>query len=410
MSKSSGAPLGYATSQVSSKMPDQKDSGPITSGVPNGAPDDIVVDNRNPSGRDDRPQHKRSPKGRSRRSRKKRAPVYAALDLGTNNCRLLIAKPIRDSFKVIDSYSKVVRLGEGLAATGRLAEANVELAVEAIKAAKQKMTDKRVSRWRCVATQACRQAENGEEFLQRVKDETGISLEVISPRVEARLSVMGCLNLIDTQKDIVLVVDIGGGSTEISWVDARKLRDTGRLERVHRPPISAWASLPVGVVTLSEQVPETEDREAWYNELKNIVRSHVKATGADMRFTKTFISGRGHIIGTSGTITSLASIYLDLPYYQRDRVDGLWLNSSNALKVARNMAAITPEERAAIPSIGRDRSTMLVAGCAIVDVLCEYWPCERMRVADRGLREGILLGLMGQSQVVKTSNSGGSSS
>lgn len=335
-----------------------------------------------------------------RRRRRKKQPIYAALDLGTNNCRLLVARPQGERFRVIDSYSKVVRLGHGLASTGRISESSILTAIEALKVSAHKMTDRHVTRWRCVATQATRQAENGDEFLSRVKEQTGISLEVISPRVEARLSVMGCLNLIDTTKDVVLVIDIGGGSTEISWVDVRKLREMGHVTRVHRPPISAWASLPVGVVTLSEQYPERADRAAWYQDMKDAVRHHIHERGAANRFTKTFAAGNGHIIGTSGTITSLAGIHLKLPYYQRDRVDGLWMEQKAAVDIAREMAMRPIEARAAEPSIGQDRSHMLVAGCAIIDVLCEMWPCERLRVADRGLREGILMGLMGQSQKV----------
>lgn len=346
-----------------------------------------------------------------RRRRRKKQPVYAALDLGTNNCRLLVARPQGERFRVIDSYSKVVRLGQGLASTGRLSEASIESAIEALKASAQKMANRKVTRWRCVATQATRQAENCDDFLKRVKDEAGLTLEVISPRVEARLSVMGCLNLIDTKKDVVLVIDIGGGSTEISWVDVRKLREMGEITRVHRPPISAWASLPVGVVTLSEQFPEGEDRKAWFEDMKNCVRHHIKDQGASTRFTKVFAAGQGHIIGTSGTITSLAGIHLKLPYYQRDKVDGLWMPQNAAVDIARDMAFRDPVSRAAEPSIGKDRAQMLVAGCAIIDVLCELWPCERIRVADRGLREGILMGLMGQSQKIqhaKPSNGGDS--
>ncbi len=350
------------------------------------------------------PERRRRPAGRTSGQKQH---AFAALDLGTNNCRLLVARPLASGFRVIDSYSKVVRLGAGLAATGRLSETSMDAAVEAIAVCARKIKSKSVKRWRCVATQACRQAENGDEFLARVKSETGVSLEIISPRVEARLSVMGCLNLIDLSKDVVLVVDIGGGSTELSWVDVRKLRDPETALRVHRPPISAWASLPVGVVTLTEQVPEHDDREAWYTDMKDRVREEIIKAGCDTRFTKTFKAGDGHLIGTSGTITSLAAIHLGLPYYQRDKVDGMWLDADAAVKVARDMASRSPQERAKEPCIGEDRAAMLVAGCAITDVLCELWPSERIRVADRGLREGMLMGLMQQTQRLDHSQSNG---
>ena len=344
-----------------------------------------------------RRSHGRSGKGR-------RPQTFAALDLGTNNCRLLIARASGDGFKVIDSYSRVVRLGKGLASTGRLSDESMDAAIEALAVCASKMKARRVKRWRCVATEACRKASNGQEFLDRAKEEGGVSLEIISPRVEARLAVMGCLNLIDMTKEVALVIDIGGGSTELSWVDVRRLKDPNEESRVHRPPISAWASLPVGVVTLSEMVPETDDRETWYADMKAKVREAIAEQGCETRFTKTFKEGRGHLIGTSGTITSLAGIHLKLPFYQRDKVDGLWLRSSDALKVARDMASRSPEDRAKEPCIGEDRARLLVAGCAITDVICEMWPSKMIRVADRGLREGMLRGLMDKSQ--KLNNAG----
>ncbi len=355
-----------------------------------------------PPMRSRRRSHGRSPKGR-------RPQTYAAIDLGTNNCRLLVARASGDGFKVIDSYSRAVRLGQGLTRTGKLSQESMDAAIEALTVCAKKMKSRKVKRWRCVATEACRKATNGQEFLDRAKSEAGISLEIISPRVEARLAVMGCINLIDTTKDVALVIDIGGGSTELSWVDVRRLRDPESKSRVHRPPISAWASLPVGVATLSEMVPEHEDRETWYADMKAKVIEAIHNQGCETRFTKAFKEGSGHLVGTSGTITSLAGIHLKLPFYQRDKVDGLWLRSSDALNVARHMASLSPEGRAQEPCIGEDRSRLLVAGCAITDVICEMWPSKMIRVADRGLREGMLMGLMQQSQkinvpVVKNKN------
>jgi len=336
-----------------------------------------------------RPQHRR---------RKRKTKTYAALDLGTNNCRLLIARPKKEGFRVIDSYSKVVRLGAGLQSTGRLSKDSMDMAVNAIGVCAKKMKTKNVQRWRCVATQACRAAKNCDQFLDRVKSETGIALEIISPRVEARLSVMGCVNLIDITKDVALVVDIGGGSTELSWVDVRTLRENGGLTRAYRPPISAWTSLPVGVVTLSERVPEHDDKKIWYEDLKQVVRDTIVEKQAHTRFTNVFKAGEGHMIGTSGTITSLAGIHQKLPYYQRDKVDGSQMKSQDAVTLCRELASLTYEERSKEPCIGEDRAKLLVAGCAITDVLCEMWPSEQISVADRGLREGILMGLMQRSQ------------
>lgn len=352
------------------------------------------------SGGQKRPPERYRRRNRGRPKNGRRPQTFAALDLGTNNCRLLIARASGDGFKVIDSYSRVVRLGKGLATSGELSQDSMDAAIEALGVCAKKMKSRRVKRWRCVATEACRKASNGQSFLDRAKADAGINLEIISPRVEARLAVMGCLNLIDTTKDVALVIDIGGGSTELSWVDIRRLRDPESQTRIHRPPISAWASLPVGVVTLSELVPEHDNRDVWYTDMKDKVRGAIQEQGCQTRFTKAFRDGRGHLIGTSGTITSLAGIHLKLPYYQREKVDGLWLRSIDAVRIARDMASKSPKERAKEPCVGEDRARLLVAGCAITDVICEMWPSKMIRVADRGLREGMLMGLMQQSQKI----------
>ncbi len=338
---------------------------------------------------------------KSRQHRRRRKPQYfGAIDLGTNNCRLLIAKSMPDGFKVVDSYSKVVRLGAGLSSTGMLSDKSMNMAVDAIGVCAAKMKRKSVRRWRCIATQACRAAENGDAFLSRVKKETGLAFETISPRVEARLSVMGVLNIIDMNKDVALVIDIGGGSTELSWVDVRKLCANKETARLHRPPISAWVSLPIGVVNLSEMYPENnEDRAAWYSAMKAHVLAEIKKQDRDKQFTNTFKEGRGHMVGTSGTVTSLASVLMELPFYQRDKIDGIWVDGPALLETASNLAMMSYRERQLVPCIGEDRASMITAGCAILEVVTELWPTQKIRVADRGLREGLLMGLMNKSQI-----------
>lgn len=350
--------------------------------------------------------------GRShkRPRRRRRKPQYfGAIDLGTNNCRLLIARSMPDGFKVVDSFSKVVRLGKGLTNTGKLSDESMDMAVAAIGVCAAKMKRKSVTRWRCIATQACRAADNGEEFLARVKAETGLTFETISPRVEARLSVMGVLNIIDRNKDVALVIDIGGGSTELSWVDVRKMRSNkeggSAPTRLHRPPISAWVSLPIGVVNLSEMYPEDHnDRAGWYAQMKARVLDEIQKQNRDKQFTNTFKDGKGHMVGTSGTVTSLASVMMGLPHYQRDKIDGIWVDGPAIIETAKALATMPLSERKLEPCIGEDRATMITAGCAILDVIYDLWPCQKIRVADRGLREGMLMGLMNKPQVKHNSN------
>ncbi|MFZ5718368.1 MAG: Ppx/GppA phosphatase family protein [Pseudomonadota bacterium] len=316
---------------------------------------------------------------------------YAALDLGTNNCRLLIAAPAQTGFRVVEAYSRIVRLGEGLSQTGRLSEAAMERALAALKVAGEKVRRRRVAKFRAIATQACRMAENGQAFVNRVANETGVKLQIISPQEEARLSVTGCLNLLDGAHEAALVVDVGGGSTELSWVDLQAATPG------HPPPVRAWLSVPIGVVTLAERFPEGESAtEAWFRAMVDHVKDQIAAFRRADPLKPVFQADRAHLVGTSGAITSLAGLHLDLPRYDRNRVDGIWMSRADCDAAAGRLLALTAAERAAQPCIGPDRADLVLAGAAILQAVQEEWPCNRVRVADRGLREGILLSLMAE--------------
>jgi exopolyphosphatase / guanosine-5'-triphosphate,3'-diphosphate pyrophosphatase len=315
------------------------------------------------------------------------APLYGALDLGTNNCRLLIAKPARDGFRVVDSFSRIVRLGEGLTRTGRLDNAAMDRTYEALVLCGERVAKKGIasSRLLAVATQACRQAENGPEFIERVRLGTGLKLRIIDPVEEARLAVRGCLNLFDPSAEAVLVVDVGGGSTELNWLSRRG--DTFVLE--------GWMSAPVGVVTLAERHPEpASDLDDWYEAMVKDMGAAIADAPVDPALRELFVAGRAHMIGTSGAITSLAGIHLRLPRYQRNLVDGLWMTRDDCEAAAERLKQLGAAGRAAEPCIGPDRVDLVLAGAAIMEAVQRAWPSERVRVADRGLREGLLLQLM----------------
>lgn len=313
------------------------------------------------------------------------APLYGALDLGTNNCRLLIARPARDGFRVVDSFSRIVRLGENLSRTGRLDDRAMDRAYDALALCAERVARKGLdaSRLTAVATQACRAADNGEAFIDRVRRGTGLKLKIIDPAEEASLSVAGCLNLFDPRADAVLVIDVGGGSTELSWMtrSARGFESKG------------WMSAPLGVVTLAERHPEpSTDTEAWYEAMVADVGAHLAAGGPnDPRVRDLFERGKVHMVGTSGAITSLAGIHLGLRRYQRDLVDGLWMTRGDCEAAATRLKRLGPAGRAAESCIGPDRADLVLAGAAILEAVQRAWPCERVRVADRGLREGLLL-------------------
>jgi exopolyphosphatase/guanosine-5'-triphosphate,3'-diphosphate pyrophosphatase len=325
-----------------------------------------------------------------------RAPVFAALDLGTNNCRLLIAKPSLRGFRIVDAFSRIVRLGEGLTRSGRLAEPAMARALEALEVCAERIARRGVSQLRAVATQACRVAANGPEFLERVAERTGLQLQMISPREEAELAVIGCLDLLDRKAEAGIVLDVGGGSTELSWVDMRApgLSEFASGRFRGPPPIAAWYSAPIGVVTLAERFPEAHGDASWRRAMIEAFKAELgKFDGAD-GLRDLFESGRGHIVGTSGAITSLAGVHLDLKRYERRRVDGIWMTREACERAADRLAALSVEARAAQPCIGPDRADLVLAGAAILQAVQELWPSARVRVADRGLREGLLLSLV----------------
>jgi exopolyphosphatase/guanosine-5'-triphosphate,3'-diphosphate pyrophosphatase len=318
--------------------------------------------------------------------------TYAALDLGTNNCRLLVARPTGNGFRVIDAFSRIIRLGEGVSASGRISEAAIERAVEALTICRDKMTSRGVTRARLIATEACRAAANGNEFRARVADRAGLELEVIDQETEATLAATGCTPLIDPQADGVILFDIGGGSSEI----VRLGRSASSWRGPPPPMIRGWASLPVGVVTLAERhggvAVTRETYEAMVADVMPFVRRFAAANAiADIN--------RVHMLGTSGTVTTIAGVYLELKRYDRRRVDGCWLDEHQVSQICERLLAMTYEQRVANPCIGSERADLVLAGCAILEAIRRAFPCARLRVADRGLREGMLVQMMREDGV-----------
>jgi len=315
--------------------------------------------------------------------------LYAALDLGTNNCRLLIATPQeRGKFRVVDGYSKIVRLGEGLAHSGRLSEDAMNRAVEALKICSEKLMSHTVLGHRLIATEACRQAANGAHFLERVKAETGMDLEIIDRETEAYLAAEGCGALMDKKADAAVLFDIGGGSSELILVNCQ-----GRKRRIAEQ-IVAWTSLPIGVVTLAERHGGAEVNKEIFQNMVSEVRDHLAKFAGRDALSRIWKNGKVHLLGTSGTVTTLAGIHLGLPRYERRLVDGLWLAGSEVDTVIKDLLAMDYRQRAASPCIGTERADLVMAGCAILEGIRQLWPSDRLRVADRGLREGMLTQLM----------------
>ena len=324
--------------------------------------------------------------------------VYAALDLGTNNCRLLVAKPTRRGFHVIDAFSRIVRLGEGVSASGQLSEAAMTRAYDALRICQTKIQRQRVGSAKLVATEACRIAGNGQGFIDRVRTELGLDIEILSREEEAKLAVCGCASLIDLDSDHAMVFDIGGGSSELIWLDLSRRKGFWRRSLADRLDahtcISAWTSLPVGVVSMAERFDGRNVTEASFEAMVAHVTAMIEPFEAQYRLREHVAKGRVHLLGTSGTVTTVAGILLGLPRYDRNRVDGCWLATPDVRAVTEGLMRRTYDERVAEPCIGRERADLVLAGCAILEAILRMWPAHRLRVADRGLREGILATLM----------------
>ena len=336
--------------------------------------------------------------------------LYAALDLGTNSCRMLIAQPRGSQFQVVDSFSKTVQLGVGLEASGRLSRASMGRTVQALRICQKKIEKHGVRRMRLVATEACRRARNAKDFIRQVRRETGLSLEIIAPEEEARLAVISCAPLVNARTEQLLVVDIGGGSTELVWIDLSDVPPEDRARSImglHRgfqsqgdrsARVVDWISVPLGVATLKDQFADVEDDAArfalmsWFFEENLASFSPYNAQNPRDGF---------QIIGTSGTVTTVAASYLNLRRYDRTKVDGLQMTSDQIDLVIREYLALGPEGRRTDPRIGRDRHALIMSGAAILQALMRVWPTDRLSVADRGLREGLLYAQMSADGVLE---------
>jgi exopolyphosphatase/guanosine-5'-triphosphate,3'-diphosphate pyrophosphatase len=297
---------------------------------------------------------------------------------------LLVATPTDHGFRVIDAFSRIVRLGEGLTRTGRLSDAAIDRTVSALRVCAGKMRNRNVTRSRIVATEACRRAENGAAFVDRVREEVGFDLDIITPAEEAELALAGCLPLVDRECTRALVFDIGGGSTELMWLS---------VDGANEPEVVGWTSLPCGVVTLSEQFGDCGGDGDAFNRMVGAIADMLSPFAADHPLNDGSRQA-AHMLGTSGTVTTLAAVHLGLDRYDRSKVDGVWMTLDDLGSVTRQISAMSYEERTRHACIRRGRADLVIAGCAVLEGISRHWPIGRLRVADRGLREGMLLAMM----------------
>lgn len=320
-----------------------------------------------------------------------RGPYYAALDLGTNNCRLLIAghlnpgNPRKPALGIIDSYSRIVRLGEGLGKDGALSADAIERTIKALETCKSKLAKYPIKKARFVATEACRRASNNKDFLRRVQQEVGLKLEIISTEEEARLAFFGCSSLLDDSSTHALTFDIGGGSTEFMWVE----RNQG-----HTPKVLGWNSIPYGVMNLSEQFGNTSYAELYFEEIVERLMNRLGEFDSKHGIRNTIDSRDVQLLSTSGTVTTLAAIYMDLERYDRSRIDGINIPVDHLRQAIQKLLKMNPGSRYQHPCIGSQRADYIISGCAILEAIHRTWPIANITIADRGVREGIIIDML----------------
>lgn len=308
----------------------------------------------------------------------------AALDLGTNTCRLLIGKRTPQGVQVVDSFVRVIRLGDELATKGHISKEAIKRAVSALSICAKKIKSYSVARGRYVATATCRMASNREEFLRTILTKAGLDLEVISTAEEARLSIMGCADLMDSSTRYAIAFDIGGGSTEVMWLE---------LFPNKLPEIIEWISLPLGVVTVADRLRQHSSPEECLLNIRKFVAKEVKSFCDKAYIYPQLVKNNIQLIGTRGTVTTLAALHKNLDRYDRLKVNGVLLTPDIIKRTVSNLYGMSVEKRLLHPCIGPLRSELVLGGVAIFEGIYDVFPINPVRVADRGVREGILLDL-----------------
>jgi exopolyphosphatase/guanosine-5'-triphosphate,3'-diphosphate pyrophosphatase len=362
-------------------------------------PRDSKRHNRDAS--NNKPKHGQQTRAHKTHESHQNTALFAALDLGTNNCRLLVARPsfsqetAGKSLKVVDSYSRIVRLGEGVSESGALCEDAMQRTMKALATCKSKLDRHHIAKARFVATEACRRADNAEDFLKRVEQELDLSIDVISNEEEARLAFLGCSSLLLKDTKYALAFDIGGGSTEFMWV---KIMADAPINSHKRHLIQDWLSMPYGVMNMSEQFGGPAYTEIYFEEIVQRIANMLTAIEKNNQIASRIWHDHVQMLSTSGTVTTLAAIHLNLPHYDRSKIDGLKLSISDIRGATQTLLKMSPSQRANHPCIGSSRTDFILSGCAIFEAIARVFPIEKITIADRGVREGIIVSLMREGQ------------
>ncbi len=301
----------------------------------------------------------------------------AAIDIGTNSIRLIVAEPLRGgNYRILDEEKESTRLGENLSKTGRLEARAIEKSLGALRRMKQIAEGFQISRLMTIATCAVREAANGEEFCRRAREELGIEIEVIGAEREALLAFASVQRAFDLANQHVAVVDIGGGSTEIV------LAFGSLVEAVYKTQL--------GAVRLSETYPDTATTEGFEQLIAGIDR-HLRKN------TKNPVFVPHTLFGSGGTFTSLAAMVMASKGQNGLPVRGYQVTRAEVRHLLDRLRKTPLKDRAGVPGLSPERADIIVAGLAIVDRIMDRFEINTVQVHNRGVRDGLLLTMIDES-------------
>jgi len=299
-------------------------------------------------------------------------PVVAAIDCGTNSTRLLVT----DGSRAVERLMRITRLGEGVDGTGRLSPDAIARTVSVLREFRSAMDRDGVQAVRMSATSAVRDASNREQFMAAAEDVVGIRPEVLSGMEEGRLAFAGATAELDPSNGPFLVVDIGGGSTELV---------VGRDEPV------GVESMDVGCVRITEKFlhhdpPRPEELSDALMEVRDQLEDAVRAVPE--------LNDAQQMIGLAGTVTTVAAVELGLTEYDRDRIHHFWLTRAAAEDVFRTLATESRAARLGNPGLEEARADVIVGGCVVLVAVLRYFDLSGCLVSESDILDGLASSLL----------------
>ena len=292
--------------------------------------------------------------------------ITAAIVIGSYNCRIIIVNN-SPNIKILKTISVATNLIKNLSYSNEFTHKNIKKTVRCLTMFSRKMLEYNVTKYRCVATEACRQVINSDFFIGEVKKKTGLSVEIISVNEEAQLCFQSCKKYIERMNNEGILFDIGGGSTEISFFDVKNEK-------------FETSSIPLGVINLSEKInlhgknKITFQMKRYFQSLKSNLSNQIDP---------------GFSIGSCSTVSTLSAIHLNLTTFDRKKIEGLLLDVDEIMKIINNLRNLKVNEMLKHPCI-RKKYPLLLNGMEILEKILENFPIKQILVSQSGLTGGMI--------------------